>query len=120
MIEGTGCIYGCGIATDAYDIAVSHILTLITDVQTILRYQVPFFYFSTKDFFGAGGTFWPMGVRDAHDNAKPLRQDLGMGGRTLSMSCSSGNVRVVSQEQLLARLYAGCKLPGNYIGILES
>jgi hypothetical protein len=120
VIEGTGCIYGCGIATDSYDIAVSHILTLITDVQTSMRYQVPFFYFSTRDFFGAGGTFWPMGVRDAHDNAKPLRQDLGMGARTLNMSCASGSVTVTTQEQLLAKLYAGCKLPGNYIGILES
>src|SRR5947209_20382198 len=36
VIEGTGCIFGCGIATDSYDVAVSHILTLITDVQTTM------------------------------------------------------------------------------------
>ena len=50
VIEGTGCIYGCGIATDGYDVAVSHILTPITDVQTAMRYKVPFFYFSARDF----------------------------------------------------------------------
>jgi len=121
VIEGTGCIYGCGInSSSAYAVAVSHILTLITDVQKILRYQVPFFYFSTKDFFGAGGTFWPMGVRSVSDNAKPLRQDLGMGAHTLNMSCSSGNVTVTTQEQLLARLYNGCKLPGDYLSTLTS
>ncbi len=110
----------CINSSSAYAVAVSHILTLITDVQTILRYQVPFFYFSTKDFFGAGGTFWPMGVRSVSDNAKPLRQDLGMGARTLNMSCSSGNVTVTTQEQLLARLYNGCKLPGDYLSTLTS
>ena len=119
VIEGTGCIYGCGIATDSYDMAVSHILTLITDVQTAMRYKVPFFYFSARDFYSQG-SFWPMGVRDNNDQPKPLRQDLWMGARTLTMSCSSGSVVVSSQEQLLARMYAGCTLPGNYMGILES
>jgi len=119
VIEGTGCIYGCGIATDSYDMAVSHILTLITDVQTSMRYKVPFFYFSARDFYSQG-TYWPMGVRDNKDRPKPLRQDLWMGARTLTMSCSSGSVVVSSQEQLLARMYGGCSLPGNYIGILES
>ena len=119
VIEGTGCIYGCGIATDSYDMAVSHILTLITDVQTAMRYKVPFFYFSAKDFYSQG-SFWPMGVRSSKDQPKPLRQDLWMGARTLTMSCSSGSVVVSSQEQLLARMYAGCTLPGNYMGILES
>jgi hypothetical protein len=119
VIEGTGCIYGCGIATDAYDVAVSHILTLISDVQTSRRYGVPFFYFSTRDFYSQG-QFWPMGVRDVNDRPKPLRQDLGMGARTLSMSCASGKTTVSSQEQLLAMLYNGCNLPGNYIGILAS
>jgi hypothetical protein len=118
VIEGTGCIYGCGInASSPYVIAVSHILTLITDVQTTLRYQVPFFYFSARDFYGSG-VFWPMGVRNSNDKPKPLRQDLPMGARTLNMSCPSGSVTVSTQEELLARLYNGCTLPSNYIGIL--
>src|SRR6266699_2029457 len=119
VIEGTGCIFGCGIATDSYDVAVSHILTLITDVQTTMRYQVPFFYFSARDF-PSQGAFWPMGIRSIGGNPKPIRQDLWMGARTLNMSCGSGHVTVSSQEQLLASLYSGCNLPGNYIGILES
>ena len=119
VVEGTGCIFGCGIATDSYDVAVSHILTLITDVQTTMRYQVPFFYFSARDF-PSQGAFWPMGIRSIGGNPKPLRQDLWMGARTLNMSCGSGHVTVSSQEQLLASLYSGCNLPGNYIGILES
>ncbi|MFL5624510.1 MAG: hypothetical protein ACJ788_02835 [Ktedonobacteraceae bacterium] len=119
VIEGTGCIFGCGIATDAYSIAVSHIMTLITDVTTSMRYKIPFFYFSARDFYSQG-SYWPMGVRNGNNHPKPLRQDLWMGARTLDMSCPSGNVTVESQEQLLARLYAGCSLPGNYIGILES
>jgi hypothetical protein len=119
VIEGTGCIFGCGIATDSYDVSVSHILTLITDVQTSMRYKVPFFYFSAKDFYSQGA-FWPMGIRNLNDHPKPLRQDLWMGARTLSMSCPSGHATVSSQEQLLAKLYGGCNLPGNYVGILES
>jgi len=119
VIEGTGCIFGCGIATDSYDVSVSHILTLITDVQTSMRYKVPFFYFSAKDFYSQGA-FWPMGIRNINDHPKPIRQDLWMGARTLSMSCPSGHVPVSSQEQLLAKLYGGCNLPGNYVGILES
>ena len=120
VIEGTGCIYGCGInSSSPYVIAVSHILTLITDVQTTLRYRVPFFYFSARDFYGSG-VCWPMGVRNSNDKPKPLRQDLPMGARTLSMSCTSGSVTVSTQEQLLARLYNGCTLPNNYIGILTS
>ncbi len=119
VIEGTGCIYGCGIATDAYDVAVSHIMTLITDVTTSMRYQIPFFYFSGRDFYSQG-SYWPMGVRDGNNHPKPLRQDLWMGARTLTMACPSGQVTVSSQEQLLAKLYGGCSLPGNYISILES
>ena len=119
VIEGTGCIFGCGIATDGYSVAVSHIMTLITDVQTSMHYKVPFFYFSARDFYSQG-TYWPMGVRDGNDHPKPIRQDLPMGARSLAMSCSTGQVAVVDQEQLLAKLYAGCKLPGNYISILTS
>ena len=120
VIEGTGCIYRCGInSSSAYVVAVSHILTLITDVQTTLHYRVPFFYFSARDF-SSQGQFWPMGVRDIKDRPKPLRQDLPMGARTLTMSCASGSVTVATQEQLLAKLYDGCALPGNYIGVLTS
>jgi len=118
VIEGTGCIFGCGIdSSSSYVIAVSHILTLITDVQTTMRYKVPFFYFSARDF-SSQGQFWPMGVRDGKNQPKPLRQDLAMGARKLDMICASGQVVVSSQEQLLARLYNGCALPGNYISIL--
>jgi len=120
VIEGTGCIYGCGInASSPYVIAVSHILTLITDVQTTMRYKVPFFYFSARDF-NSQGKFWPMGIRDSNDQPKPLRQDLPQGSPTLTMSCSSGSATVSTQEQLLARLYNGCTLPGNYVAILTS
>jgi hypothetical protein len=120
VIEGTGCVRGCGINADnPSDIAVSHILTLITDVETTLRYKVPFFYFSAKDFF-IDSVSWPMGVRDIRGLAKPLRQDLPMGARTLSMSCPTGKVTVVNQEQLLSKLYGGCTLPANYIDILTS
>jgi hypothetical protein len=84
-----------------------------------MRYKVPFFYFSASDF-ASQGEFWPMGVRTVNNHPKPLRQDLSMGARTLSMSCPSGHVTISSQEQLLATLYNGCNLPGNYIGILES
>ena len=119
VIEGTGCIFGCGIATDGYSVAVSHIMTLITDVQTSMHYKVPFFYFSARDFYSQG-TYWPMGVRDGNDHPKPIRQDLWMGARTLTLSCSSGSVTVSSQEQLLAKMYNGCSLPGNYMGILKS
>jgi len=120
VIEGTGCIFGCGIdASSAYVVAVSHILTLITDVQTTMRYKVPFFYFSARDF-ASQGAYWPMGVRDGANRPKPLRQDLPIGARTLNMACASGHVVVSNQEQLLARLYNGCTLPGDYIGILTS
>ncbi len=120
VVEGTGCVRGCGINADnPSDVAVSHILTLITDVETTLRYKVPFFYFSAKDFF-IGSVAWPMGVRDIRGLAKPLRQDLPMGARTLSMSCPTGKVTAVNQEQLLSKLYGGCTLPANYIDILTS
>ncbi|GAC1348841.1 MAG: hypothetical protein NVSMB27_18140 [Ktedonobacteraceae bacterium] len=47
VIEGTGCVNGCGIdASNARETAISHILTLITDVQTSMKYRVPFADFS--------------------------------------------------------------------------
>lgn len=61
-----------------------------------------------------------MGVRDINDHPKPLRQDLPMGARTLTMSCASGQVTVFTQEQLLAKLYNRCTLPSNYLSILTS
>jgi len=122
VVEGTGCYIGCGInANSPYQVAVSHILTLITDVQTALRYKVPFFYFSGRDFFfTVGGSVAPFGIDNIDGHPKPLRQDLPMGARSLTMSCSSGQAVVINQEQLLAKLYQSCKLPGNYLSILTS
>src|SRR2546430_354848 len=120
VVEGTGCYIRYGInSSSPYQVAVSHILTLITDVQTALRYKVPFFYFGGKDFFYTqGGSIAPFGVDDINGHPKPIRQDLSMGARSLTMSCASGQVIVIDQEQLLAKLYAGCKLPSNYYSIL--
>ena len=84
-----------------------------------MRYKVPFFYFSARDFYSQGA-YWPMGVRDGNDRPKPLRQDLKMGERTLNMSCASGHVTVSNQEQLLVKLYNGCSLPSDYLSILTS
>jgi len=122
VVEGTGCYIGCGInPNSSYEVAVSHILTIITDVQTAMRYKIPFFYFSGRDFFfTAGGNIAPFGVDNIDGHPKPLRQDLPMGARSLTMSCSNGQVVVIDQEQLLAKLYAGCQLPSNYIDILTS
>ena len=120
VVEGTGCIYGCGL-NSTYEISVAHILTLITDVQTAMRYHIPFFYFSGKDFFQQNqSAFWPMGILDVNGNAKPLRQDLSLGARTLDMSCPNGSVQVIDQEQLLAKLYGGCMPPSNYVSILAA
>jgi hypothetical protein len=118
VVEGTGCVNGCGLKTH-HQISVAHIMTLITDVQTAMQYKVPFFYFSGKDFFQAGA-FWPMGVLDRHGHAKPLVQDLALGAKSLDLSCPSGSVLVTEQEQLLAKLYSGCTLPGNWASLLTS
>jgi hypothetical protein len=122
VVEGTSCYIGCGInPSSPYQVAVSHILTLISDVQTTMRYQVPFFYFSGRDFFyTVGGSTAPFGVDNLDGHPKPLRQDLSMGARSLTMSCADGHVTVIDQEQLLAKLYAGCQLPANYLSILTS
>jgi hypothetical protein len=120
VVEGTGCFKGCGIDQyDPYQVAVSHILTLISDAQTTMRYQVPYFYFSNRDFIQSG-EYWPIGILDVNGHAKPIRQDLWLGARTLSMSCPGRQVTVVNQEQLLATLYQGCALPSNYLGIVTS
>ncbi|QBD81267.1 hypothetical protein EPA93_36940 [Ktedonosporobacter rubrisoli] len=120
VVEGTGCFKGCGLdVNNNAQIAVSHILTLITDVQTAMKYKIPFFYFSGKDFDDQG-YHWPIGIVEADGNDKPIRQDLSMGARTLNMTCSNGKVKVTDQEQLLAKLYAHCTLPENYLTVLTS
>lgn len=122
VVEGTSCYIGCGINPNSpYQVAVSHILTLISDVQTTMRYQVPFFYFSGRDFYYTvvGGNA-PFGVDNIDGHPKPLRQDLSMGARSLTMSCANAHITVIDQERLLATLYAGCQLPGNYLSILTS
>ncbi|HEX4205194.1 MAG TPA: hypothetical protein VHZ51_13570 [Ktedonobacteraceae bacterium] len=119
VVEGTGCFKGCGIdSSSSYQVAVSHVLTLITDAQSALRYKVPFFYFSGVDFKDQG-YFWPIGILDSHGHSKPIRQDLSMGARSLTMSCPKP-VKVVSQEQLLAKLYAHCALPSDAKSILTN
>ena len=122
VVEGTGCYEGCGInPSSPYQVAVSHILTLITDVQDALRYKVPFFYFSGKDFFyTVNKNIAPFGITDIHGNPKPIRQDLPMRARSLTMTCSNQHTIVITQVQLLARLYDGCTLPSNYFSILTS
>lgn len=120
VVEGTGCFKGCGINQySQYQVAVSHILTLISDAQTTTRYKVPFFFFSDRDFI-LSGVYWPIGILDTQGHPKPIRQDLGMGARVLNMQCSNGHFSVVNQEQLLAKLYQNCSLPSNYLGILTS
>ena len=119
VVEGTGCFRGCGVdPNNNYQVAVVHVLSLVTNVQTAMRYGIPHFFFSGQDFISVGFK-WPIGVLDLNGNDKPLRQDLPMGARTLTMNCS-GPVTVQTQEDLLAKLYHGCTLPGNYRAILTS
>ena len=119
VVEGTGCVNGCGIdASNPRDVAISHIMTLITDVKTTVGYGVPFFYFSGGDFHSAQ-IGWIYGVLDENGQPKPLRQDLKMGAVKLVLSCSSGKFVVASQEQLLAKLYSGCALPKDYASTLQ-
>ena len=122
VVEGTGCYEGCGIdPSSPYQVAVSHILTMITDVQDALRYKVPFFYFSGNDFFfTVSRNIAPFGIVDVNGHPKPIRQDLPMGARSLNMTCFNQQVNVLNQEQLLARLYEGCRLPSNYFSILTN
>ena len=120
VVEGTACFTGCGIdPRNRSQVAIVHTLALITDVQTALSYQIPFFYFSGKDFISVG-LYWPIGVLDLNGHPKPLRQDLAMGVRSLHLSCPSGSSTVVDQEALLAKLYAGCSPPRDYVQIIES
>jgi hypothetical protein len=120
VVEGTGCVSGCGIdASNPRDVAISHILTLITDVVTTVGYGVPFFYFSGQDFY-TPQIGWIYGVLNTDGHSKPLRQDLHMGAVKLVLSCSSGRFVVADQVQLLAKLYNGCKLPADYASTLQS
>ncbi|GAC1355813.1 MAG: hypothetical protein NVSMB38_36520 [Ktedonobacteraceae bacterium] len=120
VVEATGCFKGCGIdPTNAYQVAVVHVLALITNAQTAMQYSVPHFFFSGQDFVSVGYK-WPIGVLDLNGNLKPIRQDLPMGARTLTMTCGATPVVVFTQEDLLAKLYAGCALPTNYRTILTS
>lgn len=120
VVEGAGCFQDCGLDPgNAYQIAVAHILTLITDVQTSLSYNVPFFYFSIQDVLH-NSILWPTGILDTSGNPKPLRQDLPMGARTLTMHCPVGQQSVIDQEQLLITLYQGCTLPADYATTLNN
>src|SRR5579875_3468378 len=111
IVEGTGCFQGCGLNVyNPTEIAIAHILSLISDVRTAMSYRVPFFYFSGQDFI-IDGQLWPIGVVDVGGHPKPLRQDLGMGARTLTLSCPQGAVQVQTQPALLGALYRGCQLP---------
>jgi|SRR5450755_998952 len=120
VVEGTGCFKGCGVDPySSYQVAVSHILALITDVQTAMNYSIPLFYFSGKDFMDAG-IYWPIGVLDIKGHPKPIRQDLWMGARILYMTCGNKVVAVKDQEDLLGRMYANCALPADYASVLWS
>jgi hypothetical protein len=119
VVEGTGCVSGCGIdASNPREVAISHIMTLVTDVKTTVGYGVPFFYFSGKDFYSQIGRIY--GVLDMNGHSKPLRQDLQMGAVKLALSCPSGTFVVADQQQLLAKLYSDCKLPADYASTLQS
>jgi hypothetical protein len=114
VVEDTGCFRGCDNDINSKArIAIAHILTLILDAKTAITFRVPFFFFSARDFLSQG-IYWPIGLQDINGHAKPLRQDLPMGNRSLTLSCSSGRVTVIDQVTLLASLYKGCALPENW------
>ncbi len=121
VVEGTGCFKGCGVdPNNSYQVAVSHVLSLITDVQTSMQYRIPFFFFSGEDFMDQG-YYWPIGVLDMQGHAKAIRQDLSLGSRVLNMTCPGHKVvAVTTQEDLLGHLYASCALPDNYLSVIWS
>jgi len=110
VVEDTGCFRGCDndINSNA-KIAIAHILTLILDAQTAISFRVPFFFFSARDFLSQR-IYWPIGLQDINGHAKPLRQDLRMGSRSLTLSCPGRRITVIDQVTLLASLYKGCAL----------
>lgn len=114
VVEDTGCFKGCDNAINSRaTIAIAHIRSLILDTKTASSYHVPFFFFSARDFLSQGIT-WPIGLQDINGHTKPLRQDLHMGSRSLTLSCSTGHITVIDQVTLLSSLYKGCALPGNW------
>lgn len=89
VVEDIGCFKGCGLnVKNKKQVAVAHILALITDVQTVMRYHVPFFFFSAIDFF-ASGVYWSIGILNSKGHPKPLRQDLRMGSRSLTLPAAT-------------------------------
>ena len=114
VVEDTGCFKGCdnNINSKAR-IAIAHILTLILDAKTAITFRVPFFFFSARDFLSQG-MYWPIGLQDINGHAKPLRQDLRMGSRSLILFCPRGRITVIDQVMLLSSLYKGCALPQNW------
>ena len=114
VVEDTGCFRGCDNAINSRaKIAIAHILALILDTKTAITYHVPFFFFSARDFLSQGIS-WPIGLQDINGHAKPLRQDLPMGSRSLTLSCPTGRITVTDQVTLLSSLYKGCTLPENW------
>ena len=114
VVEDTGCFRGCDNAINSKaKIAIAHILALILDTKTAISFHVPFFFFSARDFLSQGIS-WPIGLQDINGHAKPLRQDLSMGTRSLTLSCRSGRITVTDQVTLLSSLYKGCALPDNW------
>jgi hypothetical protein len=114
VVEDTGCFRGCDndINSNA-KIAIAHIMALILDTQTAITFRVPFFFFSARDFLSQG-IYWPIGLQNINGHAKPLRQDLRMGSRSLTLSCPRGRITVIDQVTLLSSLYKGCALPQNW------
>ena len=75
-----------------------------------------FFFFSDRDFIQSG-EYWPIGILDTLGRPKPIRQDLGMGARTLNMQCSNGQFNVVQPgatfSKALPELLPAIQLPGH-------
>jgi len=118
VVEDTGCFKGCDNAINSKaKIAIAHILSLIVDAKTAITYHVPFFFFSARDFLSQG-IYWPIGLEDINGHTKPLRQDLRMGSRSLTLTCSGKHLTVVDQVKLLSSLYKGCTLPANWFNKL--
>jgi hypothetical protein len=121
VVEGTACFIGCGIdSNSAAVVAIVHILTLITDIDTSLRAHVPFFHFSGYDT-SIQGVVGPIGIVDSHGHPKPLRQDQPMGSYSLTLTCPGNKqVTVINQLQLMVRLYGRCALPADYATTLSN
>lgn len=114
VVEDTGCFKGCDNDINSKaKIAIAHILTVILNAKTAITFRVPFFFFSARDFLSQGIN-WPIGLQDINGHAKPLRQDLRMGSRSLILSCPRGRITVIDQVTLLSSLYKGCALPQNW------